>query len=114
MFRDFKRGEYNLEISQVTNHRLISMILLITLAYSISTLSREFIKQKGIAKYVSRPTELKRFYRRHSSFSIGLHGQNWIESKRLSEKSNLLHQRPLNTPILGDFYPYSVTFRELN
>lgn len=80
MFRDFKRGGYNLEISQVTNHRLISIILLITLAYSISTLSGEFIKQKGVAKYVSRPTEPKRFYRRHSSFSIGLHGQNWIES----------------------------------
>ena len=80
MFRDFKRGGYNLEISQVTNHRLISIILLITLAYSISTLSGEFIKQKGIAKYVSRPTEPKRFYRRHSTFSIGLHGQNWIES----------------------------------
>ncbi len=32
------------------------------------------------SKYVSRPIEPKRFYRRHSSFSIGLHGQNWVES----------------------------------
>jgi hypothetical protein len=80
MFRDLKGGGYNLEVTQVTNHRLIAIILLITLAYSISTLSGQYIKQKGIAKYVTRPTEPKRVYPRHSSFSIGLHGQNWIES----------------------------------
>ena len=80
MFRDLKLGGYNLEVTQVTSHRLISTILLVTLAYSISTLSGQSIRQKGVAKYVSRPTEPNRFYRRHSSFSIGLHGQNWIES----------------------------------
>lgn len=80
MFRDLKGGGYNLEVTQVTNHRLIAIILLITLAYSISTLSGQYIKQKGIAKYVTRPTEQGRVYPRHSSFSIGLHGQNWIES----------------------------------
>jgi hypothetical protein len=80
MFRDLKLGGYNLEVTQVTNHRLIAIILLITLAYSISTLSGQLIKQKGVAKYVTRPTEQERVYRRHSSFSIGLHGQNWIES----------------------------------
>ena len=37
------------------------------------------IKQKGVAKYVTRPTEPHRFYRRHSSFAIGLYGQNWSE-----------------------------------
>ena len=80
MFRDLKLGGYNLEVTQVGDRRLISTIILITLAYFLSILSGQLIKQKGIAKYVARPTELNRFYRRHSSFSIGLHGQNWIES----------------------------------
>lgn len=80
MFRDFKLGGYNLEVTQVSEGRLISTIILITLAYSISTFSGQFIKQKGIAKYVTRPTESNRFYRRHSNFAIGLHGQNWVES----------------------------------
>jgi hypothetical protein len=80
MFRDLKLGGYNLEVTQVISHRLISIILLVTLAYSISILSGQCIRKKGVAKYVSRPTEPNRFYRRHSSFSIGLHGQNWIES----------------------------------
>ena len=80
MFRDFKLGGYNLEATQVSNHRLIALILLITLAYCFSTFSGQYIKQKGVAKYVTRPTETKRAYRRHSSFSIGLHGQNWVDS----------------------------------
>lgn len=80
MFRDFKLGGYNLEVTQVSEGRLISTIILITLAYSISTFSGQSIVNKGIAKYVTRPTESNRFYRRHSNFSIGLHGQNWVES----------------------------------
>ena len=80
MFRDLKLGGYNLEITQISDRRLMATIILITLSYFISILSGQFIKQKGVAKYVTRPTEIKRFYRRHSSFSIGLHGQNWIES----------------------------------
>lgn len=80
MFRDLKLGGYNLEATQVGDRRLIATIILITLSYSISTFSGQLIKQKGVAKYVTRPTEPNRFYRRHSSFSIGLHAQNWIES----------------------------------
>jgi hypothetical protein len=80
MFRDFKQGGYNLEITRVNDRRLISLILLICLSYSLSTLAGQNIKSKGVAKYVSRPTELKRSYRRHSSFAVGLHGQNWLDS----------------------------------
>jgi hypothetical protein len=46
MFRDLKLGGYNLEVTQVTNHRLIATIILITFAYSISTFSGQLIKQK--------------------------------------------------------------------
>ena len=80
MFRDLKLGGYNLESTQVTNPRLIAIILLITFAYCLSTLSGKSINRKGVAKYVTRPTEPQRITRRHSSFSIGLHGQNWIDS----------------------------------
>lgn len=80
MFRDFKQGGYNLEITRVSDRRLVSIILLICLSYSLSTFAGQSIKSKGIAKYISRPTEAGRTYRRHSSFAIGLHGQNWLDS----------------------------------
>ena len=80
MFRDLKTGGYNLEETQVNNERLIAIILLITLAYSWSTFSGEIVKQKGIAKYVTRPTEPKRAYQRHSNFSIGLNSITWLNS----------------------------------
>lgn len=80
MFRDFKRGGYNLEITRVSDPRLISLVLLICLSYSLSTFVGQNIKSKGIAKYVSRPTESKRTTLRHSSFSIGLSSQNWLDS----------------------------------
>ncbi|VEP18627.1 transposase (fragment) [Hyella patelloides LEGE 07179] len=40
MFRDFKRGGYNMEINRVNDNRLISLILLIYLSYSLSTFYR--------------------------------------------------------------------------
>ncbi|MGK7950033.1 MAG: hypothetical protein AB4368_14935 [Xenococcaceae cyanobacterium] len=102
MFRDFKLGGYNLEITQVDGCRLIATIILITLAYSISTFSGQLIKQKGIAKYVTRPTELKRFYRRHSSFAIGLHGQNWIESNTFFQ--DVVRELIRFSPAKNDYY----------
>jgi len=80
MFRDLKLGGYNLEGTQVDNERLIAIVLLITLAYCYSTFSGATIKRKGIAKYVTRPTEPQRTRRRHSSFSIGLNSFNWLDS----------------------------------
>ncbi len=68
MFRDFKSGGYNLEGTKVEEKRLISLILLITLAYSQATLCGEIIKNKGVAKYVGRVTEKGRKYKRHSRF----------------------------------------------
>jgi hypothetical protein len=78
MFRDFKSGGYNLEATRVNNQRLISLILLICLSYTIATFAGENIKQKGVASYVTRPSSTKRTYPRHSSFSIGLHGNFWV------------------------------------
>jgi len=80
MFRDFKSGGYNLEGTKVEEKRLISLILLITLAYSQATLCGENIKNKGVAKYVGRVTEKGRKYKRHSDFYLGLHAIAWLES----------------------------------
>jgi hypothetical protein len=78
MFRDFKSGGYNLEGTKVSNKRLISLILLIAIAYTSATIHGQQIKQKGVQKYVGRVKEYGRIERRHSSFYIGLYGQTWV------------------------------------
>ena len=96
MFRDFKKGGYNLEITQVTGDRLIALILLIAIAYCLSTFNGKSIKSKGISQYVTRPTEPRRNYRRHSNFSIGLHGQNWVDSIVFFQ--NIVRELSLDAP----------------
>lgn len=78
MFRDFKKGGYNLEETNVSGQRLISLILVISIAYTSATIQGQKIKQKGIQKYVGRVKESGRIERRHSSFCIGLYGQTWV------------------------------------
>ncbi|MBW4430016.1 MAG: IS4 family transposase [Nostoc desertorum CM1-VF14] len=78
MFRDFKSGGYNLEDTNVSGQRLISLILLISLAYTSATISGQKIKRMGVQKYVGRIKESGRIVRRHSSFYIGLYGSNWV------------------------------------
>jgi hypothetical protein len=83
MFRDFKKGGYNLEETNVTGERFISLVLLIAIAYSSATIQGQQIKRKGIQKYVSRIKEYGRTERRHSSFYIGLYGQTWVNFKEI-------------------------------
>ncbi|OUL23619.1 transposase [Nostoc sp. RF31YmG] len=78
MFRDLKKGGYNLEDTNVSDKRLISLILLIAIAYTSATISGQQIKNKGVQKYVGRIKEYGRTTRRHSSFYIGLYGQTWV------------------------------------
>ena len=80
MFRDFKKGGYDLERSKLTGHRLIPVIILMTLAYSLATFSGKIIKDKGLAKYVGRVRTNQKMRRRHSNFDIGLHGKDWVDS----------------------------------
>ncbi|MEG4937567.1 hypothetical protein QUB07_30705 [Microcoleus sp. F8-C5] len=80
MFRDFKKGGYNLEATQLEGKRLLSLLLLITFAYTQATLSGDILPSKGVANYVGRPKEAKRQTRRHSRFYLGLHGQDWLDS----------------------------------
>lgn len=80
MFRDFKSGGYNLEDTNLESYRFISAVLIISLAYSLATFQGKAIKNKGVQKYLARVKETGRVYRRHSSFYIGLYGQNWMLS----------------------------------
>lgn len=78
MFRDFKSGGYNLEDTNVSGERLIVLILLIAIAYTSAIILGQQIKRQGIQKYIGRVKEYGRIERRHSSFYIGLYGQNWV------------------------------------
>jgi hypothetical protein len=78
MFRDLKSGGYDLEGTNVSGNRLISLILIIAFAYSSATFKGQNIKTKGVQKYVGRVKEYGRIQRRHSSFYIGLYGQTWV------------------------------------
>lgn len=78
MFRDFKSGGYNLEETQVKDQRLVVLVLLIAIAYISATMQGEKIKQMGLQDYIGRAEEAGRAKRRHSSFYIGLYGQEWV------------------------------------
>ncbi len=78
MFRDFKKGGYNLEDTNVSGERLITLILLMAIAYTSATIHGQQIKHKGVQKYVGRLKEAGRIERRHSSFYIGLYGETWV------------------------------------
>jgi hypothetical protein len=98
MFRDFKKGGYNLESTKLENERLKALIILITLAYSYSTFIGEKIKRKGISEYVVRPQEKGRSHKRHSDFSIGLNALNFLDGisffqKQIEELMSLSPQK---------------------
>jgi len=78
MFRDFKSGGYNLEDTNVSGYRLTSLILIVAFVYSSATFKGQEIKKKGVQKYIGRVREYGRLTRRHSSFYIGLYGQDWV------------------------------------
>jgi len=80
MFRDFKKGGYNLESTGLRNERLLVLVLLITFAYVEATFQGDTIQQKGVTNYIGRIKEDERATRRHSRFYIGLHGKEWLES----------------------------------
>ena len=68
------------EDSHACDSRLLSLILLIAIAYTCTICSGKKLKQKGVQNYICRVQELQRTYRRHSSFWVGLYGQLWVAS----------------------------------
>ena len=57
MFRDFKSGGYHLEDTRVTGDRLIGLLVILTLAYSITTIEGKTLKKMGLQKYIGRVEE---------------------------------------------------------
>jgi len=100
MFRDFKSGGYNLEDCYLEGHRLIALLIIVSIAYSSATMAGQRIKTKGVTKYVARVKEPKRTKRRHSSFYIGLHGESWLESLKIfaNETKQLMALSPHKLP----------------
>lgn len=78
MFKDCKTGGYNLESTAAGGQRLIALIFLITIAYTCAVLAGRNSRKMGMQKYVGRLKELRRLYRRHSAFWVGLYGQLWV------------------------------------
>ena len=80
MFKDCKSGGYNLEQCKGKDERLLSLILLIAIAYTCAVKKGKAIVFKGIKEYVCRLEENFRQDKRHSNFWIGLYGSLWIET----------------------------------
>lgn len=78
MFRDWKKGGYNLESTGLKGHRLISLVLVMTLAYTEATLSGNKLQKSGKTNYIGRTKEKERSTKRHSDFYLGLHGKDWL------------------------------------
>ena len=83
MFKDCKSGGYNLERCQGNDRRLLSLILLIALAYTCAEKKGQIISFKAVQEYICRLTEEKRKEKRHSNFWIGLYGGIWVENYQM-------------------------------
>lgn len=83
MFKDCKSGGYNLEGSKASVERLTRLVLLIAIAYTITSLQGLKIKQLGQQKYINRLQELGRVCKRHSNFWIGQYGLLWIAAMEM-------------------------------
>jgi hypothetical protein len=102
MFRDSKKGGYDLEGTSLKGNRLINMILLMTLAYSSAIFQGTEQKKKQVQKYVSRRKEPKKKYRRRSTFGVGLDGEKWVNY--LEQYSLEVEQLMKLTPSKRRFY----------
>jgi len=101
MFKDCKTGGYNLEGSHASDHRLISLVLIIAIAYTCAILQGRKIKFQGVQQYVCRLKETHRAYRRHSAFWVGLYGELWLDiflscTKDVCELMRLKPNKSLN------------------
>jgi hypothetical protein len=78
MFRDWKSGGYDLEKTQLSGSRFMGLLVLLTIAYSHTSLQGRAIKKMGVQKYIGRTTEAGRTTKRHSNFYIGRYAQIWV------------------------------------
>jgi hypothetical protein len=67
MFKDCKSGGYNLEDSKASIERLTRLVLLIAIAYTISSLKGKAIKSSGQQKYIGRERTIKQSLTKNSN-----------------------------------------------
>ncbi len=102
MFKDCKTGGYNLEKCQGNEQRLLSLVLLIAIAYTCAIQRGQKIKSMGIQKYICRIKLATRKTRRHSNFWVGLYGGLWVETYEFCHQ--LVNQLMRLTPNKLPFY----------
>ncbi|MDJ0726777.1 MAG: IS4 family transposase [Prochloraceae cyanobacterium] len=89
MFRDYKKGGYNLEGTKANEQRLTSLILLVAhraslgsregeIAYTFSSLKGLKIRKIGHQEYINRLKDKEDKYSKHSYFWTGLYGSTWV------------------------------------
>lgn len=111
MFKDCKSGGYNLEQCQGKEQRLLSLILLIAIAYTCAVRKGQMIGFKGVTEYVCRLKENERKDRRHSSFWVGLYGSLWVEAFQICHE--WVERLMILTPNKLSFYQQGIRARTL-
>ena len=77
MFRDLKLGGYCLEGCQASGERLIAIVILISIAYTSSSLQGQSLKRQGLQRYIARPESTRTNQKRHSAFRVGFSTYRW-------------------------------------
>jgi hypothetical protein len=111
MFKDCKSGGYNLEKCQGKDERLLSLILLIAIAYTCAIKKGQVIAFQGIKEYVCRLKENFRQDKRHSNFWIGLYGSLWVENFQMCHE--WIDQLMILTPNKLPFYQQGIRAKML-
>lgn len=111
MFKDYKTGGYNLEKSQAKDERLLSLILLIAIAYTIAISRGQKIAVRAIKNYVCRLKSNRRKTKRHSDFWVGLYGDLWVKTFNFCHQ--LVEQLMILTPNKLIFYQRGLRAQKL-
>jgi hypothetical protein len=111
MFKDCKSGGYNLEKCQGNEQRLLSLILLIAIAYTCAVNKGQNIAFKGVKEYICRLPENFRKEKRHSNFWIGLYGNLWVENFQMCH--DWVEQLMILTPNKLPFYQQGMRAKKL-
>lgn len=111
MFKDCKSGGYNLEKCQGNEQRLLSLILLIVIAYTCAVNKGQNIAFKGVKEYICRLKENQRKDKRHSNFWIGLYGNLWVENFQMCHV--WIEQLMIFTPNKLPFYQQGMRAKKL-
>ena len=91
MFKDYKTGGYNLESAKMSGERLEKMLIVLAIAYTISTENGTKIKKSHQIKYIERARKIKNKPTKNSNFWIGIYGENWAYSgKKIEDYTQIL------------------------